>query len=857
MVRDVIVFITLALLIFFSADLYADPEPLPPDPDILILVEQLSADTLFRDVSAMVDFYTRHTYSDTVSATTGIGAARSWVRDRFIQTGSNISFYPWAGYWSGQPWSCYNVKGLNGEETPQNPLIVLGGHLDSRTVSSSNVTGFAPGADDDASGVAAQLEISRLISAEPLNLTVSMNAFTGEEQGLLGATAYANQLNSGGYSVKAMLNMDMIGHIVHPTGAVDSTTLRCFSGPPHTSSSRQLARYVKWVGEAYSDGLTVNLINALDRPGRSGDHAAFYNQGFPAVRIMETAEDVAYQHGNNDIPGNMSFSYAGKIARLVLGVTLAIAKSENVEFPAPEVTNSGTGESLIISWPDSLTPPPGGLWYVAYRPSDSLYWEDVAWTELQPPFELTGLTEGVEYAVSISFSDEDGVPALFGLESMGTPLGAIPPENFESTSTPDGVRLNWDARPEPNIREYIIERDTYTSAFTEVAVIPHPGEEWFDDDLLGSTLYFYRIKTRTTEGVTGPPGDIVKGRLATHSAGIMIFDATPDGTGPPSAPTDEEVDNFYYDTIGWSWVIDEQWDRADSMAVGVELSDADMADNELVFVHIDALFASIAEDTTAFRKYLQNGGKLFITGWRMSSSVCGLTGYEHSLGQGDFLYDLAGIDSIRVATNFDDNFIGSIGLLNYGDVDFDHQSYPYWNNVLPFNDAIWTENLPEHVEVISEFRANLPISEFYGRPVALQDSSHVPNWVLVDMPLYYMDYFEAYGFIEQVLEAMDAPWNGVDPLPGNEAPNGFRLYPPYPNPTNSSVSIDFFVPHTGKLKLAIYNVEGKLVDELCSGSFIRGEQQVNFNAEGLTSGIYFIAMEAGDFKSVRKLAVLK
>ena len=855
--RDVIVFITLVLLVFLAAELYADPAPLPPDPDILMLVQQLSADTLYRDVSAMVDFYTRHTYSDTVSLTTGIGAARSWVRGRFIQAGADASLYPWSGFWSGQPWSCYNVKGLIGEENPQNPMVVLGGHLDSRTYSSSNVTGFAPGADDDASGVAAQLEISRIIASEPLNHTVSMNAFTGEEQGLLGATAYANQLNSGGYRLKAMLNMDMIGHIVHPTGAVDSTTLRCFSGPPHTGSSRQLARYVKWVGEAYSDGLTVNLINALDRPGRSGDHVAFYNNGFPAVRIMETAEDVAYQHGDLDIPENMSFSYAGKISRLVAGVTLAIAKSEDIDIPAPEVTNSGTGESLVISWPDSLTPPPGGVVYIAYRISDSLYWEDIVSTDLQPPFELNGLTTGVEYAISISISDENGVPSLFSLEFMGTPMGAQPPENFESTSTPDGVQLNWDARPEPNIREYIIERDTYTSAFTEVAVIPHPGEEWFDDGLTGSTLYFYRIKTRTIEGVTGPPGDIVKGRNATHSAGIMIFDATPDGTGPPSAPTDEEVDNFYLDVIGFAWAIDEQWDRADSLAAGNKISDADMADNAVVFVHIDALFASMAEDTIAFRKYLQNGGKVFFTGWRLSKSLCGLNGYEHSLGPGDFLYYLAGIDSIRVATDFDDNLIGGIGQSGFYNVDFDHQSYPYWNSVLPFNDAIWTDNLPEHVEVISEFRANLPISEFYGRPVALQDTSQVPKWILMDMPLYYMEWQQATGFIEQVLEVMEAPWNDVDHQSANDAPHSFKLYPPYPNPSNSSVSIDFHVPRRGMLDLTIYNVEGKIVNQIISDIYNAGNYSENIDAEDISSGIYFIQLQVGDFRSVKKLVILK
>jgi hypothetical protein len=844
-----------AVAVLFPLSTYADPDPLPADPTILGWVEQVSADSLFAHVSTLVDFYTRHTYSDTVSNATGIGAARRWMWSRFSETGASAEFFPWNGYWNGNPVPCFNIHVTATGIMADPPLIILGSHIDSRAASINDVTAFAPGADDNGSATAALLEVSRILSGVDLQNSLVMAAFTGEEQGLLGSAAYAQALWNSGASICGMINMDMIGHIVHPTGAVDSTTVRCFSGPPQESPSRQLARYVKWVGESYSNGLTVTLIDALDRPGRSGDHVSFYNLGYPSVRIMETAEDVAYQHGSSDIPENMSFSYAAKVTRLVLGVaaTMAITRPPP---PAPSVLNGGDGESLIISWPDSLNPLPGEVIRVAYRPSGDLYWQDIIASPVPSPLIIGGLSENQVYWISLSVS-RDGLPSPFSLEAPCMPQSALPPDDFETTSTPMGVQMIWTPRQEPNSLEYIIERSIPGGEFAQVAVVAHPGANWFDSDLETGQLYRYRIKTRTQQMLVGPPSPVQKGQLATHHLGIIIVDATPDGPGSPGWPNDPEVDD-YYDEILSPYDVATRWDRRDSVSIGITISDADLAPYFLVFLHIDALNASIGSDTTALRKYLLNGGILFLGGWRMSYAVEGRSGYEHGFALGDFLYDLAGIDSIRVQQPPPTEMVGAIGASGYPDVELDTVRFPNWSAGLPLCDAIWTESFPPGITEIATFNAaSGGSSPFNGRTVGLKGDDGILSWVLIDVPLFYMTQASAADFIHHALDDLNAPPSGVRQGESSNVPSAFHLSPPYPNPFNSNTVIRFVLPETGSASLTVYDVLGRKVATLFHSRSSGRSYQVVFDGSSLSSGLYFAVLKSENFTEVEKIVLLK
>jgi len=837
-----------------AAAALADPAPLPPNPQILALVQQISPDSLRATVEGLVAFHTRHTYSDTLSPTVGIGAARNWLLGRFGQAGLPAGYFYWNGNWGGGPWPCRNVHGnLPGSSGPGR-VVVMGGHMDSRTVSSGDVTGFAPGADDDGSGVAALVETGRLLCGQTLRTTFVPAAFAGEEQGLLGAEAYVDQLQVGSVQVAGMINLDMIGHIVHPGGAVDSVTVRCFSGGPMESSSRQLARYLKWAGEAYSGGLAVLLQPALDRPGRSGDHIPFYNAGWPAVRLIETAEDVAYQHGSLDVPENMSFSYAARVTRLAAGVAALLTLAPDPP-PAPAVVNGGDGQSLLVSWPDTL-PPPGGCMRLAWREAGQLYWEDVITFTSSPPCTLSGLTAGVTYALSLSAADSLGRPSPFGPEILAAPLAAPPPEGFETTSDPQGVDLRWQPRPEPAALDYRVERAPAGGTFQQVAVLPHPDSTWRDTALQPGVLYWYQVRTHTNQGLTGFPSPVQEGRLATHDQGILVVDATPDGGGLPSPPGDAEVDAFYQDYLA-PFAVAGQWDRADSLAAGVTLSDADLAPHSIVLLHADHFSANFSADTTALRKYVQAGGKLLLCGWRLSFGAMQLSALAHHLEPGDFLYDLAGIDSVQVSPP-PAALCGTAGAGGYPDLVFDALRFPVMGGALFYGEACWNASFPPDVTVIGAFQALAGTgSPFHGRPLALRGGGAAADWVLLDAPLFCMTPASADSFLTRALEDLQAPPSGFPMPPPELHPSSFALHPFRPNPFNPVTVARYEIRDAGHVDLRVYDTAGREVAALVDGWKAAGTHSVTFDASGLPSGIYLARLEAGDFSQVQKLVLLK
>jgi hypothetical protein len=835
----------LARVIFCSAD----PVPLPADPQVLALVNQLHQDSLYADVASLVNFHTRHTYSDTTSATQGIGAARQWLLSRFNQVGAQAQLFPWSGSWGGNPaYPCYNVHTtLAGSSTRR---VIMGGHFDSRTVSSGDITGFAPGADDDGSGVAVLLETARIIAGQPLAASLVTAAFAGEEQGLLGAEAYADSLHNAGMSVTGMINLDMIGHIVHPGGLVDSMTVRCFSGGPQGSSSRQMARWVKWVGESYSGGLTVLLQNALDRPGRSGDHVPFYNNGYASCRLIETGEDVAYQHGPSDVPENMSFSYARKVARLALGAATVLARATTAPS-APVVINYGNGTGAEVSWPDSLVQPDDVL-YLAYRTENQLYWENILTLSGNPPQYVGGLDSGSTYEFSLSRSiQSNALPSLFSSEAGVALIAAPAPEGFETESTPTGVQLNWHPRPEPSTLSYLVERAIPGGVFEQIASVNHPDSTWFDAGVQPWQLYQYRVRTRLSGGLLGAPSPVQEGQLASHDRGILLVDATPDGSGPPNAPTDAQVDSFYALVTG-AYEVAGQWDRADSLVVGATLSDGDLAPYTIALVYADYFNGDMAADTTALRKYLNNGGKLFLSGWRLSKVLMGSIAYAQGYGPGDFIYDMAGIDSLRVAPT--PQFAGTFGQAGYPDLILNTAYYP---GGLLLCEATWTQSYPPGVAVVGEFNSNQGgASAWHEQPVAWKGDGVPASWVLADAPLFFMTEASALLFMHQAMADLNAPLLGIS-LPPAASPQAFRLHPARPNPFNATTVASFELRVASLVELTVYDTAGRIVARLVDGWREAGEHRVLFDGRRLVSGVYLVKMVAGDFKAAQKVVLLR
>ena len=382
------------------------------DPEITTMLNEVSAANLEALVRKMVSFHTRHTLSDTLSKTKGIGAARTWIKSEFekysaesggrLQVSYDTFAQPADGRRIKEAVVLKNVMAiLPGTDPSDKRMLMVSGHYDSRVTDVMNAKDFAPGANDDASGVAAVMEMARVMSKYKFSSTLVFVAFVGEEQGLYGAANLAKRAKEEGWNVHLLMNNDIVGNSYGmETDIKDNKSVRVFSegvaanetkeqaaarqsaGTENDGKARQAARYIKEVAERYVDQLEVKLIYRRDRYLRGGDHTPFSQQGFAAVRLTEMNEDFNRQHQDvrtengfkfGDLPEYVDYTYLQKVTKMNMSVManlgLATQEPENVI-----VITSGLTNKTTLKWEAPKGKSPYG-YYVLMRETTSPFWE--------------------------------------------------------------------------------------------------------------------------------------------------------------------------------------------------------------------------------------------------------------------------------------------------------------------------------------------------------------------------------------------------------------------------------------------------------------------------------------------------
>ncbi|NNL02105.1 MAG: M28 family peptidase [Eudoraea sp.] len=319
--------------------------------DIYKIINSVSAEEIKADVTTLTNFGTRHTLSDTLSDTRGIGAARRWIKSDFEQISSDCGncldvFYQKELVKKGDNqrivkdvWIVNVVAIQKGTKYP-NRYIIMSGDIDSRVSNPTNFTSDSPGANDNASGMAGTMEAARILSNYTFDNSIIYVGLSGEEQGLYGGKSLAAHAKEKGWEIIGILNNDMIGNIRGVDGVVSNRDFRIFSEPvPPTETeqqrrarrfyggevdgiSRQLARYVHKTTKAYMPEMNPMMIYRLDRFGRGGHHRPFNDAGYPGIRIMEAHENYTQQHQDirvenginyGDVLEHVNFEYAKKL----------------------------------------------------------------------------------------------------------------------------------------------------------------------------------------------------------------------------------------------------------------------------------------------------------------------------------------------------------------------------------------------------------------------------------------------------------------------------------------------------------------------------------------------------------------
>ncbi|SFC33270.1 Peptidase family M28 [Flagellimonas taeanensis] len=339
------------------------------------IINSVSAERIEKDVTTLANFGTRHTLSDTVSQTRGIGAARRWIKSEFEQISSNCNdclevFYQKDIVKKGDNarivhdvWVVNVVAIQRGTKYP-NRFIIMSGDIDSRVSDPADFTSDSPGANDNASGMAGTLEAARVLSKYQFESSIIYVGLSGEEQGLYGGKGLAAHAKEKGWDIVGILNNDMIGNITGVDGVVSNRDFRIFSEPvPPTETeqqrnarrfyggevdgiSRQLARYVYHTTKTYMPEMNPMMIYRLDRFGRGGHHRPFNDAGFAGIRIMEAHENYTQQHQDirvedgiayGDVLEHVNFGYAKKLTAVNAINLASIAWGP----PAPETVEIG------------------------------------------------------------------------------------------------------------------------------------------------------------------------------------------------------------------------------------------------------------------------------------------------------------------------------------------------------------------------------------------------------------------------------------------------------------------------------------------------------------------------------------
>lgn len=394
------------------------------DQKIYDIVDAVSADRIKKDLKTLVDFGTRNTFSDTTSTTRGIGAARRWIKSEFESISKecnnciNVFYQKDLVTKKGNnrvphdAWIVNVVAIQKGTKYP-NRYIIMSGDIDSRSSNTMDFTIDAPGANDNASGMAGTIEAARVLSKYKFENSIIYVGLSGEEQGLFGGAGLAKYAKEKGWDIIGILNNDMIGNITGVDGVIDNRTFRIFSEPVPANEtekqrnarrfyggevdgiSRQLARYTHKMTKTYMPEMNPMMIYRLDRFGRGGHHRPFNDLGFAGIRIMEAHENYTQQHQDIRVENGINYGdtfehvnmdYAKKLTS-VNAITMA-----GLASAPPSPTNVGIGGGVQPSAKLAWDKVDGAKGYKIYwRDTTSPTWDNSRYVGDVSNFILEGI----------------------------------------------------------------------------------------------------------------------------------------------------------------------------------------------------------------------------------------------------------------------------------------------------------------------------------------------------------------------------------------------------------------------------------------------------------------------------------
>ncbi len=805
--------------------------------DIEQMVDLVDADSVLNLIQSLQDLETRY-----APAPNRLQVAE-WIQQKFIDFGvTDTVLQPFT--W--QSTTQYNVVATITGSVYPNQYIIVGGHHDSVSGNSDPYM-FAPGADDNASGSVAALEMARVMLASGYQPRTSIRfvTFAAEEFGLWGSKHYAQTAYLAGQNIRLMINHDMIANQTTP----QPWKVRLM---PYDGSLEQSA-HAEQLTQQYT-GLDAYFGSM--NSGSSDSHP-FWQNGYPVIYFFESEFSPVY-HSAQDLVANINPAYCAEVIRASVACAASFA-----DMPSAPVgvtaQDFGDGSSILVRWEDLNDP-----LIASYNVYHSRVYGDWGTGENTSADSLAvrGLNEGELYYFAVGSVDTSGNESYL-VYASATPLSApLQPQNFSDQPLYQSIALDWDDNSEYDLNGYLLRRsESPDEPGVQIGDLIRDSE-YLDEDVVGSAnYYYYSLCALDEDGNHGQFTEVLKSRPVSLDQGILIIDETADmGGTTPLQPSDEQVDDFYaFATANF------EASNLDLNDLGEELRLADLGVYSSILWHgndlasMDAPFLAKEE----LQQYVQAGGNIFFSVYKPALAFDLNTNSPAFFNSNSFIYDTIGIGEAAYISTARFRFAEPV-----------HDQFP----AVSIDPAKTGSGLSGHilgVESIgpnpdcatiynygSDYDASSAQGEMNGMPVGVLNLNGSGKVCVVSFPLYNLYQDDAQNLVEYVLtEYFNETISPADD-PSLTPAGGISITANHPNPFKGETSFRVEVKNNAQpLRVDVFNLRGQLVRNLFSGnspkSVMHRWDGLDEGGKPVSSGIYLIrASQDGNWVQ-RRIALIK
>lgn len=795
------------------------------------VLNEISADSVRYFIQSLQNFGTRHWDNGNRKE------VALWIKNQFIKFGiasARLDSFEFRGTWQ------YNVVAEIAGSSGSGEAIVIGAHHDSITNDQfSNGDAPAPGADDNASGTSAVLEIARSIMRAGYHPEKSLvfQTYAAEEMGLHGSKYLAAKARETGERIKLMINHDMISY----NSRVLNQSYVSINYYNDSEAFREMA-----IGNTQNFTPLTPVVGQLN--SASSDSYSFAREGFRSV-YFEEYDFSPWYHSTSDVVSNYDMDYCAEVIKASAATVITAS-----EFPSAVqnyfVYDLGTGNSLLLEWDKS---PEFDLdkYKISFGKSSGVY--DQFFYTTDTTFILDDLNESEKYFIGISVIDKDENESPVIEKNLIPYSNPLTPANSEAEADWMKVNLSWNSNKEVDIAGYNIyrsENDTLDFELLNRTIIVDTS--FADETINSGSYYYYYISGIDKDGNESLKNKYLRSRAVTLDKGIVLIDETEDGDGTELKPTDETVDSAYKNLLS-GFAYDEIDTKENG---GINL--ADLGPYKTILWqgddNSDFDFPNLAIED--IKKYLNFGGNFIYSGFKPSKAFANNTSMTNIFAPEDFIRKFLKIESAE--NNLFARFNGALGS-GYTNmlVDTSKTSFSLNYHLRGIESIAPVEN----AEVIFRFNSNYDstsnFAKLQNQPVGVLYSGEDYKSVVLSFPLYYMEEISAKTFLESLLTEFGEVVSVKNPS-NKIIPDEFSLAQNYPNPFNPSTTIRFSIPENSFVTLKIYDILGREAAVLINENLNAGVYSKIFSpAKELSSGVYLYQLRADDFTSTKKLMLLK